>query len=168
MRGMSRRITMKHRGYLTNRCYTGSRRTCGRRFPKRCNYHGGRPKQCTGKLAKSKWLNAPTFPSSTWQANKADHLKQAPAPKDDRVPPHLQRADTSHPAWRLRTHTTTAFRRSNNLCHILSRRCKRDYAEVATIRLPARLHYDAEPILHVQSLLLVTSTTERPYRVSPM
>jgi hypothetical protein len=51
--------------------HVGSRRTCGRRSPKKWRFHGGLLKQCTGKLARLKWLSEPTCPSFTLQGSKA-------------------------------------------------------------------------------------------------
>lgn len=54
-------------------CFLDSRKICGRRLQRKCNCHGGPPKQCTGRLAKLKWQAVPTYPSSTWQTHLRSH-----------------------------------------------------------------------------------------------
>jgi hypothetical protein len=55
----------------------GSRKTCGRRSQRRCNFRGERLRPCIGRLERSKWRIAPMFLSSTWRVSKGRILRKA-------------------------------------------------------------------------------------------
>lgn len=112
-------------GTFTNTESSDSRKTCGKRSPKRWPSPGGRPKQCTGKSAKSKWRNAPTSPCSTLPARTTHpHLPAwsqsqtaGPAP---RQAPSLA-VPRSVTLTRTRIRTTTAYPKSPIPCRPPSR-----------------------------------------------
>jgi hypothetical protein len=124
---------------------TGSRRTCGRRSRKRWLCHGGRPKQCTGKSAKSKWPSEPTCPSSTLPVNKTQTPHQVPCPTADPAPLPVQFPAAQHTFMDTtmdtdtltRTLTTTASRKSRTRCTPRYRQSKS--AWFAATAAPARL-----------------------------
>jgi hypothetical protein len=73
----------------------GSRRICGRRSPKRWRCHGELPRQCTGRLVRSRWPAVPTFPSSILLV-----LLRNLSP--NRKPMHPEPSTTTQPRVRLR------------------------------------------------------------------
>ena len=121
-----------------------SRKTCGRRSRKRWLYHGGRPKQCTGRSAKSKWPSVPTCQSSISPANKTQIPQLVLCPTAGPAPlpvqcPAAQRTYTyTDPDTPTRTLTTTASHKPRTTrCTPRYRQSK--FAWSAAIAVPARL-----------------------------
>ena len=143
MRGTS--FVSRYSDSQADKLSTDLRKTCGRRSRKRWLCHGGRPKQCTGKSAKSKWLSVPTFPSSTSLVNKTRTPHQVPCQTADPAPLPVQFPAAQHTfmdmvtATDTLTHTltTTASLKSRTRCTLRYHQSKS--AWLAATAVPARL-----------------------------
>lgn len=130
----------------TTNVSTGSRKTCGRRLRRKCNYLGERRKPCIGRSAKSRWLNVPTSLSSTSHINQALRIRLVLGRRVDQA--HLLLAWHHRLVSHTRTRTTTACLRYRTLTPIHTPQSSHDYDETATIRYLVGLHYDEEPTAH--------------------
>lgn len=117
---------------------TDSRKTCGRRSPKKCNYLGERQRPCTGKLEKSRWLNEQMCPSFTWQASKPQDLDRLVWDRKAERARRLLQARLCRPVWHTRT--TTVFLRSLKPTPIPYHQHRRDCDDAVMIRLQAADH----------------------------
>lgn len=111
-----------------------SRKICGRRSRKKCNFPGARQRPCTGSWVKRTWLAAPTSLSFTSPV-RPSHPTPTACPTACRV--YLRQSHQVR--CRTRTHTITVCHRSRCRTHRLSLRFRHDRVRGGTARVRRRI-----------------------------